>query len=717
MKKLIIFALIAFFMAAMTDVAGAIPIPPDRPVLSSPAYRQTGVSLTPELQTKAFSDPNPGDTHAETQWQISEEADFSPLVIDVTSTSHLTSFIVPDFVLNTGTTYYWRVRFYDNHQGESTWSMPFSFTTARPVENRIVYASYVVAVSDTTSDVSYYSTGGTGKEALGAPDTVVSGWRKKSGFMVLGFENLMLLNGDGDDLTIYHIRWGTAKGGNLRPQVQISSAKEFSTIDAEMDWKTIGYLSVPPTWEDRMIRTDSFDFGSVDFVRYVRIKKTSTGKYTGKFIDAVKGHYRSGTDPTNATPEQPVLFLPGSDTTVASLTPLLQTGDFVDPDEGDTHFSTRWQISTDEEFTSIVFNAETRSYLTSFTIPELLLDKAATYFWRTKFCDSRDGESVWSEHCSFFTPDVFEGDPDPNGNGIPEDQEVDYSADSEDIKDMDKNGIPDNSNDEDEQNNIKCVKTAGGDRQIGVKIITNGSIKSLMSRPVDTIPGTGLKPKEMPQGVISFKLKVEKEGDEAEVIVYLSEPVPSGARWFKYDPTKEEWMIFSDDHASFSTDRKEVTLTLEDGGCEDTDGQANEIIVDPGGPGIPYVSDEDDIQFGADPDTTAEEGCFIATVAYGSKMAPQVKALREFRDRILLAHPAGKAFVDFYYTYSPAIAGFITQQANLRAIVRLALLPLAGISWFALNFGLLPTLTFMALFLMLISVMTVVLFRKKIGHT
>jgi hypothetical protein len=42
---------------------------------------------------------------------------------------------------------------------------------------------------------------------------------------------------------------------------------------------------------------------------------------------------------------------------------------------------------------------------------------------------------------------------------------------------------------------------------------------------------------------------------------------------------------------------------------------------------------------------TTDGGCFIATNAYGSYMEPNVKVLREFRDRILLTNYVGRSFV------------------------------------------------------------------------
>jgi len=91
-------------------------------------------------------------------------------------------------------------------------------------------------------------------------------------------------------------------------------------------------------------------------------------------------------------------------------------------------------------------------------------------------------------------------------------------------------------------------------------------------------------------------------------------------------------------------------------------------------------------------------GCFIATAAYGSPMAPQVKVLREMRDRVLLCSALGKILVDFYYAHSPAAADFIAEHSGLRAVVRVGLLPLVGVSWVALKIGLVPTIGFLLVF-------------------
>ncbi len=69
-------------------------------------------------------------------------------------------------------------------------------------------------------------------------------------------------------------------------------------------------------------------------------------------------------------------------------------------------------------------------------------------------------------------------------------------------------------------------------------------------------------------------------------------------------------------------------------------------------------------------------GCFIATAAYGSPLAPQVQLLREVRDRFLVQHPIGNAFVGYYSKASPPMAAIISKSETLRSLVRGALVPL-----------------------------------------
>jgi hypothetical protein len=80
-------------------------------------------------------------------------------------------------------------------------------------------------------------------------------------------------------------------------------------------------------------------------------------------------------------------------------------------------------------------------------------------------------------------------------------------------------------------------------------------------------------------------------------------------------------------------------------------------------------------------------GCFIATAAFGSYVNPYVRILRSFRDIYLMTNAPGKAFVRWYYAASPPIADTIRQSETLKAVVRLALIPVIGFTYLCLTIG------------------------------
>ena len=70
--------------------------------------------------------------------------------------------------------------------------------------------------------------------------------------------------------------------------------------------------------------------------------------------------------------------------------------------------------------------------------------------------------------------------------------------------------------------------------------------------------------------------------------------------------------------------------------------------------------------------------CFIATAAFGSPMAQQVRTLRLWRDERLLTTYSGRKFVKFYYRFSPPLATVIANHPALKQITRMLLTPLVN---------------------------------------
>ena len=81
-------------------------------------------------------------------------------------------------------------------------------------------------------------------------------------------------------------------------------------------------------------------------------------------------------------------------------------------------------------------------------------------------------------------------------------------------------------------------------------------------------------------------------------------------------------------------------------------------------------------------DFTTVPPCFVATAAYGSPLAAEISALRRFRDRYLITNPAGRAFVDAYYSVGPYAADIIAEHPWMRTTTRVLLTPLVALARF-----------------------------------
>jgi hypothetical protein len=77
-----------------------------------------------------------------------------------------------------------------------------------------------------------------------------------------------------------------------------------------------------------------------------------------------------------------------------------------------------------------------------------------------------------------------------------------------------------------------------------------------------------------------------------------------------------------------------------------------------------------------------QQGCIIATAAYGSELAAPVQFLRNFRDQQVQHTYLGSqyliAFNNWYYSWAPAIAQRIAPNENYKATTRAIIGPLIG---------------------------------------
>jgi hypothetical protein len=274
---------------------------------------------------------------------------------------------------------------------------------------------------------------------------------------------------------------------------------------------------------------------------------------------------------SNLAPQKPVITSPY--TGQVECDPLLhvRTAPFSDPDSGDSHSKSRWQISSEADFSSLVLDVTSTTWLTEFPVPHSVLDRAATYFVRVQFYDSVSEASEWSDAVEFTTVSAIV---DNNDNGIPDTREVD------DTVDLNGDGVTDN----DQPELIKSVRAAVGDNiAVGVCKRSNSivAIEALDTIHPSLIPDKTNRPSNLIYGLVTYRLRVNAPGSKATVTLYFSSDISHAQGYYVYD-TVNGWQDYTQ-HGILNADGRSVTLELQDGGFGDSDGVANGVIVDPGG--------------------------------------------------------------------------------------------------------------------------------------
>lgn len=306
-----------------------------------------------------------------------------------------------------------------------------------------------------------------------------------------------------------------------------------------------------------------------------------------------------------AEPEQPEATSPQDDAEDLFLTPVLQSAAFSSADSNDTHVQTRWVITRESDGVCIMDLTST-SDLTELDVPALMLEENTTYMWTVRYTSAKGSVSEWSTPSRFTTGSSAL---DIDGNGIPDDQEVETSID------LDENGVADA-----EQEDLRCVYVLGDTGQVAVSAPSGSGVSriaAMEATDLDTIGSIAQMPYDLPLGLVSFRLEMEQTGGIARIRIYFSDPAPQSARWIKYD-TINGWQD-SSAHATFADDGLFVDLEIQDGGFGDADGVENGIIIDPSGYGIANGNDASDADARSLTGSQSSSGggggggCFIST--------------------------------------------------------------------------------------------------------
>ena len=270
----------------------------------------------------------------------------------------------------------------------------------------------------------------------------------------------------------------------------------------------------------------------------------------------------------NLAPERPGLLLPENDIDEIALTPMLEIAGFSDPNPGDIHGGTRWQVSADGSFDHLILDIvsdmqTTNNYLLSLQVPQGALNGLQTYYWRAMVKDGRVSDSKWSDwSASYMFTTAADVHVDVNANGVPDEFEPDLS-------DLDGDGQNDN-----DQPLMRVLKTNTGEALLGLKAVEGVSEINRFTQ-IDPAGIIDLPRPVLPYGLMSLNVNLDQVGGTARFELYLPENPDESARWYKYDPING-WYVFP-----VRIIAGKYLLEIVDGGFGDADGVANGTIVDP----------------------------------------------------------------------------------------------------------------------------------------
>ena len=325
---------------------------PATPTNESPSNNATGVVFTPALSASSYSDAD-NDSHLETQWLVYNTSDdctnntFGSAVINLSSLTNLTSYVVSPSLLS-NSTYYWRMRYKDQYNDWSNYSSCTSFNTLatmpdNPVNLLPADSAVSVALNATLQATDFNDDDGDSHQS--------SQW---------------LIYSSNDNCT-----------NNLSP------ITDSSTDNVNLTAYTVG-LSGNSTYYWRVRYQDNHN-NWTDYSTCTSFSTLATTPST----------------PTNQTPANAAVDV--------AIRPTLAASAFSDAD-GDTHLATQWQVFTSSDDCTNNTNSSVNSGTDSVNLTSLIVNQGiqpltgnTQYFWRVRYQDIRNNWTDYSSCTSFTT--------------------------------------------------------------------------------------------------------------------------------------------------------------------------------------------------------------------------------------------------------------------------------------------------------------------------
>lgn len=411
------------------------------PRIMSPETGINNQSSTVKITGNAFSVNDGTDTHSMSYWQLAKDAEFTQIVqTSIDDSVNLTSWTVTNLEANT--VYYVRMKYKGTANGYSDWSLVSNFKTVasyNPVKPTIEYPlnkANNMNLSDLIESSAFEMTGGTDTHAASdwqiATDINFTNLVKSE----INSVRLILYAYSGlSDLTKYYVRvrhkgqntgygpWSepieftTIIGNSVSTPTITSPSNNASGIQTSVTLLSSNFAvsggSDTHQSSDWQVATDSAFINVVAIANGDTVNKT---KFTPANLVSSKTYYARVRYKGSVLPYSawsPTITFSTVGLTKPSITnPVNGQGDvfpsiifkssaFTSQIGSDTHKSSDWQISTDQDFMTII--ASTANDTVNKTTWAAALSINTTYYIRVRYTGVSYGTSAWSDPVSFTT--------------------------------------------------------------------------------------------------------------------------------------------------------------------------------------------------------------------------------------------------------------------------------------------------------------------------
>ncbi|MCK5686206.1 carboxypeptidase regulatory-like domain-containing protein, partial [bacterium] len=367
---------------------------PAKPSITSPTDGQTDVSSTVTISGNAFSDPDIGDTLLVSEWEIHDALNMSSITlvfskpnwsstsIQVNSTNgSFLNCLLNQANLGNFNNYWVRVRYYDNNGLASEWSDSVSFQTTstgytQPVQPNIstpTMGQTGVAVTPTITGTAF--------------SDVISGHQRSC--------------------------WEIFDSATLSP-----TSRVWYKYNETVNLENIVVNSTNGTFENSLVGQTLLVNNTQYWVRvkyFNDIDASSTWAVESNFI----------TMATLLPPNKPSIVSPTAGEINIAINPDVSSSVFSDPDIGETHLQSDWEVYNSSVINSVNrvwFKLSDTANLTSITISDTngtyenaLSGQTSfalnTQYWvRVRYYDNNSNVSEWSDTQNFMTV-VFASSP------------------------------------------------------------------------------------------------------------------------------------------------------------------------------------------------------------------------------------------------------------------------------------------------------------------